>query len=386
MTDTTMITHATAAVQALSAKHAWAAAYAKAGYKVLPLNPDCSSACVDPKCSKPKEPLGMLAPRGLHNATNDLDVINNWWNQFPNANIGIACRASGIIAIDLDTHKPDENGIKNFDLLKGDNRYPSTPLQLTPGGSGGRHIICKHPAPDDIVVPKVTITDEQSGEVKDAGIDTRSNHYIVVSPSTSHGKLYSWLVGCGLLDIAPIELPDWLRSILVTKSAPTKTTERIPNALSAEDREVVMSAIAVIPADDYDIWLKVGMALKFGGFDLQVWDEWSRKSPSYQHGACAKKWASFRRDGVKIGTIFHYAKQHGFAFPKNFFPRTDSGNAARLAANFGHLLRWHRPERNWLVWDGRRWKSDNTERPVAYAKETAALILKKRIGRAAMRN
>ena len=36
-----------------------------------------------------KRPLGGLAPRGLHDATIDIDVIRAWWRAVPNANIGL---------------------------------------------------------------------------------------------------------------------------------------------------------------------------------------------------------------------------------------------------------------------------------------------------------
>ena len=42
-------------------------------------------------------------------------------------------------------------------------------------------------------------------------------------------------------------------------------------------------------------WIQVGMALKAEGYDVSVWDAWSRRDPARYHpGECAKKWASFR--------------------------------------------------------------------------------------------
>ena len=46
--------------------------------------------------------------------------------------------------------------------------------------------------------------------------------------------------------------------------------------------------------DDYDPWLKVGLALAGLGSDgLALWDDWSRQSPKYEEGCCAAKWSQF---------------------------------------------------------------------------------------------
>lgn len=48
-----------------------------------------------------KEPNGALAPNGYKSATDDHDIINAWFSK-TNYNIGIACRPSGIVVIDVD--------------------------------------------------------------------------------------------------------------------------------------------------------------------------------------------------------------------------------------------------------------------------------------------
>lgn len=67
-----------------------------------------------------------------------------------------------------------------------------------------------------------------------------------------------------------------------------------------------------IPSDDYDVWLKVGMALKHEGADCSVWDDWSRSSSKYRAGACERKWRTFNRNDVTGGTIYHIATQYGY--------------------------------------------------------------------------
>ena len=55
-----------------------------------------------------------------------------------------------------------------------------------------------------------------------------------------------------------------------------------------------------VAADDYDDWIRVGMALqsKLGDAGLAVWEKWSRKSDKFQEGDCARrKWRGFNDEG-----------------------------------------------------------------------------------------
>lgn len=56
-------------------------------------------------------------------------------------------------------------------------------------------------------------------------------------------------------------------------------------------------------------------------------------------------------------------------------PRTDLGNAERLAARHGEDLRYCHPWAKWLVWDGRRWSIDNRAAARRRAKATVRAIL-----------
>lgn len=67
--------------------------------------------------------------------------------------------------------------------------------------------------------------------------------------------------------------------------------------------------------DDYDCWIKVGMALKQLGDDgLRLWHEWSRASRKYDAAVLDQKWETFgdRLGGVTLGTLFMWAKQEGW--------------------------------------------------------------------------
>ena len=56
-------------------------------------------------------------------------------------------------------------------------------------------------------------------------------------------------------------------------------------------------------------------------------------------------------------------------------PLTDLGNAERLAARFGHRLRYCHLWGKWLQYDGRRWATDDTGEIHRLAAMTARLLL-----------
>jgi P4 family phage/plasmid primase-like protien len=51
---------------------------------------------------------------------------------------------------------------------------------------------------------------------------------------------------------------------------------------------------------------------------------------------------------------------------------TDLGNAQRVVTQHGDNLRYCHPWKSWLIWDGQRWKPDDTAEAVRRAKETEA--------------
>jgi len=86
--------------------------------------------------------------------------------------------------------------------------------------------------------------------------------------------------------------------------------------------EAARAALAVIPSDDRDVWCRMGMALKseFGDGGLELFEEWSERSSSFDLKAVKSTWKSFKAGGrVTIGTLIAEAKRHGFN-PKDFAP------------------------------------------------------------------
>ncbi|WXL26992.1 DUF3987 domain-containing protein [Ectopseudomonas mendocina] len=98
---------------------------------------------------------------------------------------------------------------------------------------------------------------------------------------------------------------------------------------SSDEPERIRSALAVLPADDYDAWWQTGLALYRSTLEPQqaytIWLDWSATSTEkFSEQVCQDKWASFATSGqpasaITLGTIFHRAKQSGW---------TDAAHAA----------------------------------------------------------
>ena len=81
------------------------------------------------------------------------------------------------------------------------------------------------------------------------------------------------------------------------------------------DIQRVQSALAYIPAQDRQTWLRMGMAVKseLGDDGFPIWDEWSQSAQNYAERDAKAVWRSIKPTGkVTGGTLIHEAKQRGW--------------------------------------------------------------------------
>ena len=88
-----------------------------------------------------------------------------------------------------------------------------------------------------------------------------------------------------------------------------------PALSQVDERSRIEAALSHIPADDRELWLRIGMAIKSGlgeeGFAL--WDNWSRSSERYRAPDARTVWRSIDADGsITIGTLFFEAAKYGY--------------------------------------------------------------------------
>ncbi|MFA7585278.1 MAG: DUF3987 domain-containing protein [Novosphingobium sp.] len=77
----------------------------------------------------------------------------------------------------------------------------------------------------------------------------------------------------------------------------------------------IREALAVIPAHDRDIWVRMGMAVKaeLGEDGFDTWDEWSQRDATYNERDARAVWKSINPNGgTTVGSLYHLAHQHGY--------------------------------------------------------------------------
>ena len=79
----------------------------------------------------------------------------------------------------------------------------------------------------------------------------------------------------------------------------------------------VLSALDRLPCADltHDEWIRVGMGLKAEGYDVSVWEAWSKRDTArYHEGECRRRWASFHGSSSPVtgATIIRMAQERGW--------------------------------------------------------------------------
>jgi predicted P-loop ATPase len=131
---------------------------------------------------------------------------------------------------------------------------------------------------------------------------------------------YRWMDGRSPDDLEIAEAP----LAIIKKMMEPKKTKPAPVEVFNSDIDKARSLLQSINPnriDDYDQWLKIGMAAHSAGDSLLGdWEELSSKNSKYKPGECAKKWDSFKRSGISLGTLQKFAKEDGWTPPPRIFP------------------------------------------------------------------
>lgn len=280
----------------------YALAYAAIGWYVFPIERGT------------KRPIGKLTPRGHLDATLDAAKITAWWAAEPEAGIGIAMQASGLVAVDID---PRNGGHFDLEHIEATHGKLITDVMAFTGG-GGQHLVFL--APSDI--------GRLPGKLA-KGIDLKADGYICVEPSIHpSGKTYEWEASSNPLEgCVPSPLPGWIADMsragapLAASSGQQGTAAR---QLSEIDLADLRAALPLIPADERETWLQVGMALHKdvgGALGFELWCAWSQSCPEkFDPQDQQRVWRSFTRkpmgEAIQLGTVFDLAYKHGFSRPK----------------------------------------------------------------------
>ena len=105
--------------------------------------------------------------------------------------------------------------------------------------------------------------------------------------------------------------------------------------LAEEVTADIRSALAHLSAEDYDLWIKAGLALCSYQQGKGLWTEWSQKSlEQFNPIEAEAKWRSFKpgNTGVDYPSIFHWAKESGWLNPAKHVEGTQQADDSDLIA------------------------------------------------------
>ncbi|MEO1911761.1 MAG: AAA family ATPase [Paracoccus sp. (in: a-proteobacteria)] len=250
-----------------------ALAYAARGWKIFPCAPGGKAP---------------ITENGYKDGTTDPDRIKAWWAATPNANIGVNLVASGLLAVDADTYKPD----CRWSDVTAQHGVPATLTQRS--ARGGTHFIFAAEASARYQSPA-------------AGVDLKHRGLILLEPSTFEGGTYRFQNDA---PIAPA--PAWLKRPERTVAEVMGNAQGVSGCTLAEAED----ALKYISADcGYLDWLPIlqGLHNEFGDDAIPLAEEWSATAlHRYQEGLVETKFASFTAgEGVTISTVFDRARKAG---------------------------------------------------------------------------
>jgi putative DNA primase/helicase len=321
-----------------------ALSYAALGWKVFPLHSvrDGTCTCSNPTCTNPgKHPRTV---HGLKDATTDPEQIRSWWEQWPDANVGIATGVeSGLVVVDIDP--------RHAGTLEALGDY--LPTYTVRSGGNGWHLYFRYP-------DGMTIRNNASGKLGQ-GIDIRGNSGYVVAPPSVHasGERYTWLETGEIADL-PEHLVARLQS---TQPTANKHREESTDPVTSErgrqwlERAVQRVCESGQGRNDTGFWL----ACQLRDAGIQQAEAEGLMAVYTDEVADAGDHTYTREEALASLSQAYGAEAREPALrhpmvatpcPEKEF--TDAGNADRLARDYGDRIKYVR-EWGWLAYEDGRW-------------------------------
>jgi hypothetical protein len=228
------------------------------------------------------------------------------YNQF-DSGFGVLCR--GLLVIDIDARN---GGIASFARLS--KLVPEIAgaglIVETGSGGGSRHFYFRAPAEGVALLQHLPDY---------PGLDFKSSGF-VVGPGSRHASGGAYRVAYGSvddIDAAPAGLIEIL-------ARPERHRSEFDGRVVDVSFDDIEGMLAHIPNTDldYEIWIRIGMAIHHatGGAGQALWVEWSRTSSKHDERIMDYKWHSFGRSSnpVTLGTLVHHAEEGGWKQPVTF--------------------------------------------------------------------
>lgn len=257
---------------------------------------------------------------------------------------GLVPGSVGLAVVDLDRPEGPKPGVNDWaDAMDPAFWHPS-------GNPDNRHLWFD--APDRTVGNDKWERDGYAGEHRG------TNGYVVLYRPR---EVLQYLVDRKRPGARPHPLPDLPKPGGKPKAVESPGTKPEPGPAPDHGRkagkpppaDVAAAMLECIPADDYDDWVRVGMALKTAGVPFEVYDRWSARSGKYDGTpATREKWDSFTGSGVTMGTVRKLARDGGWR-PDNLI-EINAGGFQTALGYFGWRLRVNvlSGQQEWHVGDG----------------------------------
>lgn len=196
--------------------------YSSIGWSILPCHGIVGGRCTCNRThGEPKE-VGKHPALNEWNtqSTSDQNVVNRWWEENPNYNIGVHCQKSGFFVIDIDPRSGGPESFAKFEELV-EGALPPTVEAITGTYSSnkgmalrGRHLFYR--------------CDESEGLVGNLskmglpGVDIKHNGYVLIAPSHHFsGVDYEWVPGHAPWEREIAQAPEELLQALRKRSKRT---------------------------------------------------------------------------------------------------------------------------------------------------------------------
>lgn len=167
------------------------------------------------------------------------------------------------------------------------------------------------------------------------------------------------------------DVAQWKKEKAAPKEKKKKNSySKILPSSTPQDLQEISQALEVIPSDERQTWLTVGMALSSMKRPeaRTLWDDWSRSSQKFNETDQEMAWDSFREnkervsdpsERVGIGTLFFIAGKFGYVKKKkdlvdgwhNDLIRNKDGNPTENMSNYMLLLSNHADWKGKFWWD-----------------------------------
>ena len=262
----------------------------------------------------PHYPVTKRTRSGQQGAEKDLANLGTWqeaWSAFESypefAGVGIAMLPEfGFVALDAD--KCAKNEGQQIDIANAVTDFSDTTYsELSPSGSGVRAF---------------WLGSAHDGKNHNDGFEL------------FHSKGFVTVTGDCLTKGEPEALTESMRTQLEARCG-AKNAQRVEERLTSSQSPLIhplivtqlgdlAAALVVVPSDDRELWVRMGMALKtLGDAAKPLWHEWSAKSTKYDVEDADRTWASFQPDRTGYEAVFAEAKRWSWEGQPQLMP--DSG-------------------------------------------------------------